>query len=68
MIQKLTSALAMVIACVLPTVAIGVLTTAQTMVERLRYLGSFTTLFAIGVMWFSDANTPRVNIFAATAA
>jgi hypothetical protein len=58
----------MIIACVLPTVAIGVLTTAQTTVERLRYIGGFTALFAIGVMWFSDAKTPRVNIFAATAA
>jgi hypothetical protein len=58
----------MVIASVLPTVAIGILTTAETRLQRLLYIGGFTALFAIGVMWLTDANTSRVQVFTATAA
>ena len=65
---KFTSSVAMVVACVLPTVAIGILTTAQTTKQRLLYIGGFTALFAIGVMWLTDAGTSRVSIFTATAA
>lgn len=65
---KFTSAVAMVIACVLPTVAIGILTTAQTTMQKLLYIGGFTALFSIGVMWLSDSSTSRVSIFTATAA
>jgi hypothetical protein len=65
---RFTSGVAMVIACILPTVAIGILTTAQTTMQKLLYIGGFTALFAIGVMGLTDAGTSRVNIFTATAA
>jgi len=66
-ILKFTSAAATVIACVLPTVAIGILTTATTTIHKLLYIGGFTALFAIGLMYLTD-ETSRVQIFTATAA
>ncbi len=65
---KFTSAIATIVACVLPTVAIGILTTAKTTLQKLCYIGGFTALFAIGLMWLTDAGTSRSNIFTATAA
>ena len=66
--MRFTASVATVVACVLPTVAIGVLTTAHGNTEKLLYIGGFTALFAIGLMFFTDANTTRVQIFTATAA
>jgi hypothetical protein len=48
--------------------AIGVLTTAKGNTEKLLYIGGFTALFAIGLMFLTDGNTTRVQIFTATAA
>ena len=64
---RFTSAVATVVSCVLPTVAIGVLTTARGTVETLLYIGGFTALFAIGLMCLTN-ETSRVQIFTATAA
>src|SRR6266699_3897191 len=66
-ILKFTSAAATVAACILPTVAIGILTTATTTTQKLLYIGGFTALFAIGLMYLTD-ETARVQIFTATAA
>jgi len=65
---RFTAGVTMVIACILPTVAIGVLTTAKTTMQKLLYIGGFTALFAIGVMWLTDAGTSRLSVFTATAA
>jgi hypothetical protein len=67
-ILKITSLLATVVACLLPTVAIGILSTAKTNRDRLLYIGGFTTLFAIGLLLFTESGTSRLNIFMATAA
>ncbi|KAK0742690.1 hypothetical protein B0T18DRAFT_447602 [Schizothecium vesticola] len=48
--QRFTSAVATVVACLLPTLAISVLTTARGMTETLLYIGGFTVMFAIGLM------------------
>jgi hypothetical protein len=65
---QFTSAVATVIACVLPTVAIAILSKMHSMPEILGFIGLFTTLFAVGLMLLTDAGTSRVEIFTATAA
>jgi len=65
--QRFTSAVATVAACLLPTLAIGVLTTARGMTETLLYIGGFTVMFAIGLMILAK-DTSTVQIFTATAA
>ncbi|KAK0636771.1 hypothetical protein B0T17DRAFT_613453 [Bombardia bombarda] len=67
-ILRFTAFVTMVAACLLPTVAIGVLTTAQTTLQKLGYIAGFTALFSIGVMWLTDASTSRIQVFTATAA
>ena len=65
--QRFTAAVATVVACLLPTLAIGVLTTARGMTQILLYIGGFTALFAIGLMILAK-DTSTVQIFTATAA
>jgi len=65
--QRFTSAVATVVACLLPTLAISVLTTARGMTETLLYIGGFTVMFAIGLMILAK-DTTTVQIFTATAA
>ncbi len=67
-ILKITALLATVVACVLPTVAIGILSTAKTKRDKLLYIGGFTALFAIGLLLFAEGGTSRIGIFTATAA
>jgi hypothetical protein len=64
---KFTSHAATVVACVLPTFAIGVLAQARGLTQKLLYIGSFTALFSIGLMCLTN-ETSRVQIFTATAA
>ncbi|KAK0714537.1 hypothetical protein B0H67DRAFT_644387 [Lasiosphaeris hirsuta] len=64
---RFTSAIATIVACLLPTLAISILTTARGMTETLLYIGGFTTLFSIGLMILAT-ETSRVQIFTATAA
>lgn len=65
---RFTSSVATVIACLLPTVAIAVLATRHTTAELLGLIAVFTAIFAIGLMFLTDASTSRVEIFTATAA
>jgi len=65
---QFTSGVATVVACLLPTLAIGVLTTAQGNIQKLLYIGGFTALFAIGLMLLTDVGTSKVQVFTATAA
>ncbi|KAK5656089.1 hypothetical protein OQA88_5228 [Cercophora sp. LCS_1] len=69
-VNKVTSLIATVVACVLPTVAIGVLTTTtatDSTVHKLLWIGSFTILFALGLTTFTN-EVSRVQIFMAAAA
>lgn len=65
---RFTSAVATVIACLLPTVAIAVLSSLQSTGELLGVIAAFTAIFAMGLMFLTDASTSRVEIFTATAA
>ncbi len=60
---RFTSVVTTIIACLLPTGAICILTTATTMAHKLAYIGGFTALVRHRLMWLTDANTSRVNIF-----
>jgi hypothetical protein len=63
---KFTSSITTVVACVLPTLSIGVLATVHGMKHMLLYIGGFTAIFSIGLMILTNAS--RVEIFTATAA
>ncbi|KAK0619107.1 hypothetical protein B0T14DRAFT_495936 [Immersiella caudata] len=65
--QRFTTAAATILACLLPTLAISMLTTARGMTETLLYIGGFTILFAIGLMILARETT-TLQIFTATAA
>jgi hypothetical protein len=65
---RFTSAVATVIACLLPTVAIAVLAKLHTTADLLGVIAVFTAIFAMGLMLLTDAGTSRVEIFTATAA
>ncbi|PQE32720.1 phthalate transporter protein [Rutstroemia sp. NJR-2017a WRK4] len=63
-----TSGFATVLACLLPTVAIAVLSRLDSTRVLIGVIAAFTAIFAIGLMWLTDAGTSRVEIFTATAA
>lgn len=65
---RFTSSVATVIACLLPTVAIAVLAKLHSEGELIGLIAVFTAVFAIGLMFLTDAGTSRVEIFTATAA
>jgi hypothetical protein len=64
---RFTTYIATVVACVLPTLAIGILAAAESYRDKLLYIGGFTALFSIGLM-FLTTEASRVEIFTATAA
>lgn len=67
-VNKVTSLVATAIACVLPTVAIAVLTTtlAVTTQQKLLWIGGFTILFAMGVVAFTS-EISKAHVFMAAA-
>jgi len=67
-IYKVTSLIATVVACLLPTAAISVLTTswAETNQQKLLWIGSFTIIFAMGLVAFTN-QIPKVHVFMAAA-
>jgi len=65
---KFTSAVSTVVACLLPTVAIIVLSQIQGMTNLLLCLAGFAVLFAAGLIFLTSGTTTRVEIFTATAA
>ena len=65
---RFTSAVATIVACLLPTVAIAVLAQLNTTAELLGTIAAFTAIFAAGLMMLVDSGTSRVEIFTATAA
>jgi hypothetical protein len=62
------SAATTLIACLLPTAAIAILSTIHKTALLIGVIGIFTLLFAIGLMFFTSAKPTRVEIFSATAA
>ena len=67
-ILQFTSVVATILACLLPTAAIAVLSNMHTTGKLLGLIAGFTTAFALGLMMLTDAGTSRVQIFTATAA
>ena len=67
-ILRFTSAVATLIACLLPTAAIAVLAKLHTTADLLGVIAVFTAIFALGLMFLTDAGTSRAEIFTATAA
>jgi hypothetical protein len=67
-IRRFTSHVATIIACLLPIVAIGVLSTMHRTPEIIGFITLFVGIFAIGLMCVADADTKRTDIFTATAA
>lgn len=65
---QFTSLIATLIACLLPIVAITVLSKIHTQPKILGFMALFTALFAIGLMWLTNPGTSRTEIFTATAA
>jgi hypothetical protein len=65
---QFTSLIATLIACLLPIVAITVLSKMHTQPRILGFIALFTALFAMGLMWLTNPGTARTEIFTATAA
>jgi len=65
---RFTNLVATLVACLLPIVAIAVLAKMHTQPQILGFLALFTAIFAIGIMWLTDSNASRTEIFTATAA
>ena len=65
---KFTSSVSTVVACLLPTIAITVLSKVDGLNNLLLCLAGFATVFSIGLIFLTNASTSRVEIFTATAA
>jgi hypothetical protein len=65
---RFTSRVATLVACLLPIVAITVLSKLHTNAKVLGFIALFTALFALGLMGLTPPGTSRTEIFTATAA
>lgn len=65
---RLTSSLSTVIACLLPVVAIAVLTQVKGERNLLLCITAFAVIFAVGLIALTQGTSTRTEIFAATAA
>jgi len=65
---RFTSLVATLVACLLPIIAITVLSKMHTSAKILGYMALFTALFALGLMSLTPPGTSRTEIFTATAA
>lgn len=65
---RFTSGLSTVIACLLPVVAISVLSQLHGIRELLLCLAGFSVVFALGMIFCTQGTSKRAEIFAATAA
>ncbi|KUJ13040.1 uncharacterized protein LY89DRAFT_199624 [Mollisia scopiformis] len=66
--RRFTTFFSTVVACLLPTVAIAVLSTIHSQAKLIGYIALFTAIFAMGLMGLTGSGTPRTEIFTATAA
>jgi len=65
---RITSSVSTIIACLLPVVAITVLSQVNGTRNILLCLAGFAVIFAIGLIFLTSGTTTRVEIFMATAA
>lgn len=65
---RLTSGISTVVACLLPVIAISVLSQLQGLTALLICLAGFSLVFAIGLIALTQGTSKRTEIFGATAA
>jgi hypothetical protein len=65
---KVTSTISTVLACLLPVIAISVLSQLQGLRNLLLCLAAFAIVFAIGLIFLTQGTSSRTEIFTATAA
>lgn len=65
---KFTSSVSTVVACLLPIVAITVLSQVHGLRNLLLCLAGFAVIFAVGLIFLTSGTSSRVDIFTATAA
>jgi hypothetical protein len=66
--RRFTSFITTVVACLLPTAAIALLSTIHSQAKLIGFIALFTAVFAVGLMGLTDSGTTRTEIFTATAA
>lgn len=66
--MRFTSSLSTVVACLLPVVAIAVLTQVKGQRNLLLCITAFAIIFAVGLLSLTQGTSTRTEIFAATAA
>lgn len=67
-VLRFTSGICTVIACLLPVIAISVLSQLQKMEHLLPCLAAFTVVFSVGLIALTQGTGKRTEIFSATAA
>lgn len=67
-IYAFTSFVTTIVACLLPTAAIAILSTIHSEPKIIGFIALFTAIFAIGLMGLTNPGTSRKDIFTATAA
>lgn len=65
---RITSGISTVVACLLPVIAISVLSQLQGLQNLLLCLAGFAVIFALGLIFLTQGTSSRTEIFAATAA
>jgi hypothetical protein len=65
---KFTASVSIVVACLLPIVAIAVLSYVKGLRNLLLCLAGFAVIFAVGLIFLTNGTISRVDIFTATAA
>lgn len=67
-ILRFTSAVSTTVACLLPTIAITVLSQVHGTKNLLLSLAEFAIIFAVGLIYLTNGTVSRLDIFTATAA
>jgi len=67
-VLRITSGVSTVVACLLPVVAISVLSQLHGLRNLLLCLAGFSVIFAVGLIFLTQGTSTRVEIFTATAA
>ncbi|RDW67556.1 hypothetical protein BP6252_08952 [Coleophoma cylindrospora] len=67
-ILRFTCAVATIVACLLPTLGIYIISTVDSIRIRILYIIGFTALFSMALVFFTNAAHPKISIFTATAA
>ncbi|TVY27492.1 hypothetical protein LHYA1_G003220 [Lachnellula hyalina] len=65
---RFTNSISTVVACLLPTIAITVLTQVHGTRNLLLCIAGFAVIFAVGLIFLTNGTSSRVEIFTATAA